>query len=105
MAHYHEPPATLTEAEWDELEPIFRSCGQSKAFELLRKKNNKPQRAGSLFAPEDVRVRGRGNISRALGRAKSIFSLSRINYVSGSDKAAPEDHLLALVRKPKKKGP
>lgn len=102
MPHYHEPPATLTEAEWDKLEPIFKSCGQHAAFLLLRKTRNRPQRAGDLFAPEDVRSRGRDSLSTALRRANSVFALSRINYVGGGEKIEREEHMLALVRIPKK---
>lgn len=101
MAHYHEPPAELTEAEWEKLKLIFESCGQSPAFALLREEKNKPQRAGDLFAPQDIRVKGRERVSTALRKAGSVFSLSRVNYVGGHDKTPREDHLLALVRTPK----
>ena len=100
MAHYDGDPATLTEAEWEKLEPVFKGCGQSRAFELLRKEKNAAQRAGDLFAPGDVYSKGRDHINAALRKAKSVFSLCRVNYVHGTSGTPREDHLLALVRKP-----
>ncbi len=101
MTHHHEPPATLTEAEWDTLEPIFKRCGQSAAFALLRRTNNQPQRAGDLFAPAYVYSRGQTNVNRMLGKAGSDFVLSRVDYTITNDGTAREDRMLALVRKAK----
>ncbi len=100
MPHYDGDPATLTEAEWDELIPIFASYSHGAALELLRKGNNTAQRAGDLFSPEDVYSRGRDHVNTALRKAKSVFRLCRVNYVHGTIGTPREDHLLALVRKP-----
>ncbi len=106
MAHYHEPPAKLTEAEWENIAKVFAKAKQTPAFEMLRESKNKPKRAGDLFEPEDVRVRGQNGINRELRKINSVFSLSRTDeYAVGKNDTPPEDRMLALVRRPEKPDP
>lgn len=100
MAQYHQPPATLNKAEWENLARAFTAPEQTRAFEKLRKANNTPQRAGDLFSPECVRSRGQEMVNLSLRKANSIFALSRIGYTNGKEGTPREDRLLAFVKRP-----
>ena len=100
MAHYHQPPAVLTKAEWEEVSKILKDCTQPQVVEKLRKANNQPQRAGDLFAGEYVYSRGQDQVNKALREANSPFVLGRIAYENGISVPEREERMLAFVRKP-----
>jgi len=100
MAHYNEPPATLTEDEWEELKPIFAAAKQSKAFEVLRKAANRPTPAKELFEGEYIYARGQDYVNKRLRAAGSVFALSSVDYLK-TQTVSREDRNLALVRMPK----
>lgn len=105
MAHYHLPPAKLTEAEWEKLTKVFKDTDQMGAFTKLLESNNTPHRAGDLFPPEDVRVRGQERFNIYLRRVDATLSLSRVDTYNAQseivNKKPREDRVLAIVRKPK----
>ncbi|OGG64200.1 hypothetical protein A3C18_00050 [Candidatus Kaiserbacteria bacterium RIFCSPHIGHO2_02_FULL_54_11b] len=104
MPQYHEPPATLTEAEWDGLVKTFQSVGRVQTLQTLRKVGNAPQRAGDLFCEKDVYSMGQDRINTALRKSRSDFALSRINDsgMNWANTTTREDRKLALVRRPRK---